>query len=142
MHTRKNNTLSRLKRQDGQAFVEFVIVLPLLVMLVFGIAQFGVAFHNYLSITDAARVGARVAAVNRTNTPCNSAGVVRTRINDALSSKQQSYVIFPADWCDLPDGPMLGKTVGIKIQYPYEIGLPGLPIFSGNLEAIASERLE
>ena len=36
-------------------------------MLVFGIAQFGLLFRDYLAITDAARVGARAAAVQRTS---------------------------------------------------------------------------
>ena len=42
-------------------------------MLVLGIAQFGLAFRNYLSITDATRVGARAAAVKRTAGACAAA---------------------------------------------------------------------
>ena len=66
MQIRTHKIWSKLKRENGQAFVEFAIVLPVLVMLVLGICQFGLAFHNYLSITDATRVGARAAAVKRT----------------------------------------------------------------------------
>ena len=44
---------------------EFAIVLPVLVLLVFGVIQFGIAFNNYLALTDAARAGARKAAVSR-----------------------------------------------------------------------------
>ena len=73
MKTLTHKIWSRLQREDGQAFVEFVIVLPLLVMLVLGICQFGLAFHNYLSITDATRVGARAAAVKRTAGACAAA---------------------------------------------------------------------
>ena len=46
--------------------VEFVIVAPILLLLVFGIVQFGIMFNNYVALTDAVRVGARQAAVSRT----------------------------------------------------------------------------
>ena len=44
---------------------EFAIVLPILVVLLFGIVQFGILFNNYVTLTDAARAGARAAAVSR-----------------------------------------------------------------------------
>ena len=53
----------------GQAFVEFAIVLPILVLLVLASRSSASLFHNYLAITDAARVGARAAAVKRTQAP-------------------------------------------------------------------------
>ena len=46
--------------------VEFVIVAPLLVLLVFGIIQFGILLNNYVTLTDAVRAGARQASVSRT----------------------------------------------------------------------------
>ena len=51
--------------------------MPFLVFLVLAIVQFGRALHNYISITDAARVGAREAAMHRT-TACSTA---TTKIN-------------------------------------------------------------
>ena len=89
MQTPTHKISPRLRRDDGQAFVEFAIVLPLLVMLVLGICQFGLAFHNYLSITDAARVGARAAAVNRTTGACAAA---RTAIQNTVSATQWSKI--------------------------------------------------
>ncbi len=49
-------------RDDGAAAVEFAIVLPLLVMLVFGIISFGIIFHHRLSLGDGAREAARYGA--------------------------------------------------------------------------------
>jgi len=49
--------------QKGAAAVEFAIVLPILIMLVFGIVEFGIAYNNWISLTHAARHGARIAAV-------------------------------------------------------------------------------
>ena len=53
----------REKRQRGQALVEFAMVLPVLILLVVGMMQFGLLFHEFLLVTHAAREGARVATL-------------------------------------------------------------------------------
>ena len=61
-----NINLQTKSNEKGQAMVEFAIVLPILLMLVLGIIQFGITFNHYLTLTDAVRAGARQAAVSRT----------------------------------------------------------------------------
>ena len=41
--------------------VEFTLVLPVLLVVLFGIIQFGITFNNYISLTDSVRAGARLA---------------------------------------------------------------------------------
>jgi Flp pilus assembly protein TadG len=135
MKTLTHKILSRLQRQDGQAFVEFVIVLPLLVLLVFGITQFGLAFRNHLAITDAARVAARAAAVKRTDNPC---GAATTAIQSTVSAGQWAQV---SSRITCTAGPNVGDQVKITIKYPYTIGLPGVSA-TGDLTSSATERLE
>ena len=53
-----------IKSEKGASAVEFAIILPILIILVFGIVQFGIAYNNYIALTHAAREGARLAAVN------------------------------------------------------------------------------
>jgi len=55
--------LKKCKNQNGAAAVEFALLLPLLVAIIFGISQFGIAFNNWTIITNAAREGARLASV-------------------------------------------------------------------------------
>jgi Flp pilus assembly protein TadG len=50
-------------RQDGVAIVEFALVLPLLLVIVMGIMDFGLYFYNDLLLTHAARDAARYASV-------------------------------------------------------------------------------
>ena len=52
-----------IQRQGGAAAVEFALVFPFLVMVLFGIFQFGIAYNNWIALTHAAREGARLAAV-------------------------------------------------------------------------------
>jgi Flp pilus assembly protein TadG len=138
MHTRIHKIWPKLRREGGQTFVEFAIVLPILVMLVLGIAQFGVAFHNYLSITDATRVGARAAAVKRTAGACDAA---RTAIQNTVSAKQWTKISTDPTRITCTAGANLGDPITVTVKYPYEIGLPGFSA-SGDLMASATERLE
>jgi Flp pilus assembly protein TadG len=61
--------------------VEFVIVLPLLMMILFATLEFGVLFGRWQTISNAAREGARTAVVFRRD--CNASTVaseVRARV--------------------------------------------------------------
>jgi Flp pilus assembly protein TadG len=51
----------------GAAAVEFALLLPLLLLLVFGIIDFGRALNAQITITQAAREGARLEALNQPN---------------------------------------------------------------------------
>ncbi len=52
------------KNEAGQSLVEFALVVPVLILLVMGIIEFGWLFNAQLTLTSAAREGARVAVVN------------------------------------------------------------------------------
>lgn len=55
----------RLRRADeGQALVEFALVVPFLLVFIVGIVEFGRAWNMHQVLTDAAREGARVAVVD------------------------------------------------------------------------------
>jgi Flp pilus assembly protein TadG len=53
----------RGRSEDGAQLVEFALVLPLLLLVVLGIAEFGFIFQRYEVITNAAREGARLAVL-------------------------------------------------------------------------------
>ena len=55
----------KLKNEKGASAVEFALVLPIFVSVIFAIFQFGIAFNNWIAITHAAREGARLAAVGQ-----------------------------------------------------------------------------
>jgi hypothetical protein len=56
-------TKMTIKNQKGASAVEFAIVLPLLLLLLFGIVEFGFLLYNKAMITNAAREGARAGIV-------------------------------------------------------------------------------
>ncbi len=57
-----------IKNNRGQALVEIALVLPLLLLIIFGIIEFGRIFSAQLTLTHASREGARAGALGNSNT--------------------------------------------------------------------------
>ena len=67
-----------LKAQRGASMVEFAFVLPLLLLLVFGLIEFGLIFYDRAVVTNASREGARAGIVydtTGTNPPLTAAEI-------------------------------------------------------------------
>ena len=108
------------KKQDGQSLVEFALLLPILLVIVFGIIQFGVILNGQVTVTSAAREGARSAVVG------NSEAYVTDRILDAstalLLDKNSIVITFdPADLNSISYGDELKVTVegNVPIIVPF-----------------------
>jgi Flp pilus assembly protein TadG len=56
--------MGRFRQREGATAVEFAIVLPILLMLLFGIISMGLIYNQQLTLTQAAREGARFAATH------------------------------------------------------------------------------
>jgi Flp pilus assembly protein TadG len=69
--------------ERGSAMVEMVFILPILCVLIFAIAEFGIAFGRWQTINNAAREGARLAIVYRQ--PCDPTAVA-TEVTDHVRS--------------------------------------------------------
>jgi Flp pilus assembly protein TadG len=68
-HSYKIKRLSAIADESGAALVEFVLVLPLLLVLLFGTLDFGKAYNYWIDGTQLAHEGARFAAVNKNPGP-------------------------------------------------------------------------
>jgi Flp pilus assembly protein TadG len=141
MTTATDTKGARFRGESGQSMVEFVVMLPILMMLFLAIWQCGVVFHKYIVFTDAARVGARKAAVSRSAAggPCQAA---KTAIQNTVSANQWTN--------DLQSGARITCTPGtpgavgtpytISISYPFTINV--FIARTGTMKASATERLE
>jgi len=126
---------THITSEQGQTMTEFAIVLPILVVLLFGIIQFGIAFNNYVTVTDAARAGARMAAVSRNSS--DPVGACTNQVRSSASDLDQSKLIVScaSAWT-------IGSDVTVDVQYPYSIDLFGVVVKSGNLHTVMKERVE
>jgi hypothetical protein len=61
-HPATSRPLTRPRRSRGQGLVEFALVLPLLMVILVGLVDFGFAFYTNMTLEYASREGARVAA--------------------------------------------------------------------------------
>lgn len=128
---------SRLRNEAGQSIVEFAFVLPILLALVLGIVQFGIAFNNYLTITDATRVGARKAAVSRFLGDNGAAASTATYSSAAGLDPVKLVVAVTSTSWTTP-----GADVSVTATYPYSINILGWVVKAGNLSSTTHERLE
>jgi Flp pilus assembly protein TadG len=128
---------SRLRNEEGQGIVEFALVLPVLLALVLGIVQFGITFNNYLTITDATRVGARKAAVSRFLG--DSGAAARTATYSAASGLDPARLVVDIQSTSWTTP---GADVTVTATYPYSIDILGWVVRAGNLSSITHERLE
>lgn len=78
--------------ERGAAAVEFAMLLPILIMLAFGIMEFGRAYNVQATLTNAAREGARSMAINKNqDTARTAARNAAIHLNPAL---QNSNITF------------------------------------------------
>jgi Flp pilus assembly protein TadG len=130
---------SRLTNESGQAAIEFALILPLLVMFVFLIADFGRLFNAYNDLNQMAADGARFAAVG--NFPGASALVDKNADTNATRSATicgptyGSATICSSGTCTV------GTTVRVKASATISF-IPLLKIADIPLEGKSEMRVE
>ncbi|WP_434993339.1 TadE family protein [Arthrobacter sp. Ld5] len=75
-----------MKKENGAAAVEMALVLPILILLLFGIMEFGRAFNTQVTLTNAARESVRVIAISKDeprskSSAVNAAGALRPALS-------------------------------------------------------------
>jgi hypothetical protein len=115
-----------MKSEKGQSLVEFALLLPVLLLLIFGILDFGRILHAYISIDHAGREAARAVSVDGLN--ANGMTLYGETINNytelaqVVASNVSSINLEYGDIdVDIPGGSISsGSNVTIHINYPIE----------------------
>ena len=105
-----------LKREDGAAAVEFAILLPILLLILFGIIEFGFALHGKEVITNASREGARAGIVIASLRPSEDQikGVVSSYLTNFGWDASKAEIAVPTGPCaSFPD------PLRVELKYPY-----------------------
>jgi hypothetical protein len=141
--------LRHLARSEaGAELIEFSLTLPLLLLLVLGIIEFGMLFREYEVVTNAAREGARIAIL-----PGYGDADVKARIEDYFDKAG-----LDTDLADIPDafpatptpiGGVCVSLVPVAISYDHAVPfLGGIMSYFGSdigtitLRATSSMRTE
>ena len=125
-------------RKRGAVTVEMALVAPLLIFLLFAIVEFGVLMRDVISVHEAAREGARVAAVGATieTTGARTASAIFP-LDAAQAQVVLEYRAWDFDtgtwgsWQTLANaGPLncalAGDQVRVSVAYPHQIMTAGL----------------
>ncbi|MFP5105676.1 TadE/TadG family type IV pilus assembly protein [Neobacillus sp. C211] len=112
-----------MKSQKGQSLVELALVLPVLILLLFGIIDFSRIFHAYLTIDHAGREAARSASIGNDNTT-----VKNTAASDATSIGLTTDKISISS-----ESRKSGSNVTITITYPITFLTPIIGQIIGTL---------
>ena len=127
-HTEKHRVLgaSRSQHRKGLALIETAIVLPVLLLLSFGVLEYGWMFTKSGQITNAARHGARVGARADATSADVRASVASMMSRAGLGDSGYTVTISPPDVDALEPGAALAVRVQVA---PYStIGLTGFPL--------------
>ena len=112
----------QLQSRPGQGLVEFVLIAPLLLLLIFGLVEFARAWNIRHVVTDAAREGARTMAVWPDNNQTAAQDSALKVVQAALLSNGMdttNATITPV----APAGNASGSPVTVSITYPYDFGI-------------------
>jgi Flp pilus assembly protein TadG len=131
------NLKRTIKNERGQTMTEFALVLPILLVLLFGIMQFGVIFNNYVALTDAARAASRKGAVSRSaSDPQGDCEATGYAAGTNLAEPHVKFILTSdSTWA-------IGSDVTVVATYPYNIKLLNWVVASGTLNTTMKERVE
>lgn len=140
MSTPFRNRIESPRGEQGQAVVEFALVLPILIALLLGIVQAGVAFNHYIAVTDAARAAERKAITARVSglTLADITAAAQSAAADLNTAQLGVTVSDPTD----PTFTTPGSVLTVTVTYPYSINVLGWAVASGMLTSQMTDQLE
>ena len=132
-----------LRNQRGQAVTEFAVILPVLLLVLLAIYQFGVVFNNYIQVTASAREGARKAAVSRTNGNCAAVQAIAIRAARASAPRTEPVEDGHNRYGHLHQQRLrAGTDTTVTVTYPYAVSILGKVVASGSLRSSTTMREE
>jgi TadE-like protein/Prokaryotic N-terminal methylation motif len=112
------------KIERGQSLVELAISITILVMLLSGAVEFGIAFFQFVQLRDAAQEGALYGSLN----PDDSAGIT-ARVRGASDSPIDLSTITPD--IDYSGAHCEGNAIIVTITFDHVVFMPFLEVITG-----------
>jgi len=138
-----------LNSEKGASLVEFALVLPLLLLLVFGIIEFGLLMYNKAMLTNASREGARAGIVYDYDEATDTIDrLTQAQITTIVNNYCQNYLVTfgstpsltvttnPTTTETIPSGNYL--TVNVSYRYDFLLVPAFISGLGGGLNLLAS----
>jgi Flp pilus assembly protein TadG len=133
-------------RHEGQSLVEFAVVLPVFLLILAGILDFGLGLYSQMTVINAAREGARLGVVDAGNVAAidarvqaMTAGLDKTKLTVNITCERPVGSSFVS--CSAPQW-QPGDAVVVKVGYTYKMLWPLALGNSLNLSSTVQMRIE
>jgi Flp pilus assembly protein TadG len=144
--------IRRIGSARGQGLVEFALILPVLIVIMLGIVDFGRAIYAFNSVSNAAREGARLGIVDQRIDPGGAykaaveAANQATALNLDPTDPIQVLVTFPNPNGNCPTI-SAGCPISVRVQYQFTAITPIIggivgPITVGSTTVLPIERVQ
>lgn len=119
------------QKKKGQALLEFAILLPILLLIVMGISEFGIMLNSYLTIQSASREGARLGIMGADDNE-----IVQAVYNSSshIEKNKLNITITPND-----SNRKSGQTLRVRVEYEYDLLIPIIKNILGNQVELTAE---
>ena len=121
------------KSQKGQSLVEFALILPIVILILMGILEYGLMLNSYLSINNASREGARLGAVGGTDIEIDAK---EKNILPTLKSGDIIVVITPSEATRAR-----GESISVAINYNYHSTIPIISNITGETVVLTAQTI-
>ncbi len=128
----------KFKSQKGAAAIEFAIVFPLLIVLIFGMIEFSIAFYDKAMITNASREGARRGILF--SDPRANDDEIRAVVDNYCGSHLITFGVAAGPTTTIVRGGSdPGDSLTVRVTYRYDfLILPGfLTDLTGGIDLLA-----
>lgn len=117
------------RKENGQSAVEFALVLPILLLVVCGIIDFGWLLYNQISVENACREGARLACVNTTKDKTDLDTTTKNKVKENIAVNLKDSTSVDVNFSN-PGKPIDGDVI-VEVKAKMKTLTPVLGVIYG-----------
>ena len=127
--------MKKIKNERGQSLVELAVSLVLLLLLLSGAVEFGMAFFQFIQLRDAAQEGALYGSINPSDVT-NIVGRVQGASNSPINLATDATILisidgFASGTSGYADRDCEGHGLKVVVKYDHKIFMPFIPAVLG-----------
>jgi Flp pilus assembly protein TadG len=138
-HKPTRRRIGARRRREGQSLVEFAVVLPIFLLLLAGLVDFGLGLYAQMTIINASREGARLGIVEL-GVPGADINAAKQNVKDRVSEMANGLDVDTTVTCT--PSCVSGNPVVVQVDYPYRLIWPLAFGNSLNLSSTVQMRIE
>jgi Flp pilus assembly protein TadG len=123
-----NSNMKIKNNERGQSLVELAISLVVLLYLLSGVVEFGIAFFQFIQLRDAAQEGALYGSIHPTES-ANIEARVRNASQEPIDLLDDTLVDVTITTTGTP--PCAGESVQVEVEFDHQIFMPFIPALIG-----------